>query len=178
MLFHFLGGGGLLYPVNEHFLKNFENPFEYKRLLNIANENNKILSDLQKYGNLESLLQDKMDNIKIYAVAGKNEVADAYEVQRIAKYQNVKSFFVDISSHFSSMPFMLNNKDVENIKRLKNLLMLSVFDYFNLKNDECKLNNIANEMSSVVKNGNLRSLNEIFELLAQVKEISFTKDDK
>ncbi len=76
------------------------------------------------------------------------------------------------------MPFMLNNKDVENIKRLKNLLMLSVFDYFNLKNDEIELNKIANEISSVVKNGNLRSLNEIFELLAQEKEISFTKDDK
>ncbi|WP_180546654.1 hypothetical protein, partial [Campylobacter devanensis] len=103
---------------------------------------------------------------------------DAYEVQRIAKYQNVKSFFIDISSHFSSMPFMLNNKDVENIKRLKNLLMLSVFDYFNLKNDEIELNKIANEISSVVKNGNLRSLNEIFELLAQEKEISFTKDNK
>ncbi len=76
------------------------------------------------------------------------------------------------------MPFMLNNKDVENIKRLKNLLMLSVFDYFNLKNDEIELNKIANEISSVVKNGNLRSLNEIFELLAQEKEISFTKDNK
>ncbi|MGM9997547.1 hypothetical protein [Campylobacter lanienae] len=171
-------GGGCLYPVNKHFLENFKNPFEYKRLLNIANEDSKILSDLQKYGNLESLLLDKMDNIQIYAVAGKNEIADAYEVQRIAKYQNVKSFFIDISSHFSSMPFMLNNKDVENIKRLKNLLMLSVFDYFNLKNDEIELNKIANEISSVVKNGNLRSLNEIFELLAQEKEISFTKDNK
>lgn len=60
----------------------------------------------------------------------------------------------------------------------KNLLMLSVFDYFNLKNDEIELNKIANEISSVVKNGNLRSLNEIFELLAQEKEISFTKDNK
>lgn len=64
-------------------------------------------------------------------------------------------------------------KDIE-----KNLLMLSVFDYFNLKNDEIELNKIANEISSVVKNGNLRSLNEIFELLAQEKEISFTKDNK
>ena len=164
--------------MNKHFLENFKNPFEYKRLLNIANEDDAILSDLQKYGNLENLLLDKMDNIQIYAVAGKNEIADAYEVQRIAKYQNVKSFFIDISSHFSSMPFMLNNKDVENIKRLKNLLMLSVFDYFNLKNDEIELNKIANEISSVVKNGNLRSLNEIFELLAQEKEISFTKDNK
>ncbi|WP_086270307.1 hypothetical protein [Campylobacter devanensis] len=60
----------------------------------------------------------------------------------------------------------------------KNLLMLSVFDYFNLKNDEIELNKIANEISSVVKNGNLRSLNDIFELLAQEKEISFTKDNK
>ncbi|WP_179187800.1 hypothetical protein [Campylobacter devanensis] len=33
----------------------------------------------------------------------------------------------------------------------KNLLMLSVFDYFNLKNDEIELNKIANEISSVVK---------------------------
>lgn len=56
--------------------------------------------------------------------------------------------------------------------------MLSVFDYFNLKNDEIELNKIANEISSVVKNENLRSLNEIFEPLAQEKEISFTKDDK
>ncbi|RAZ57393.1 hypothetical protein [Campylobacter hyointestinalis] len=58
-------------------------------------------------------------------------------------------------------------KDIEKI--------FSVFDYFNLKNDEIELNKIANEISSVVKNGNLRSLNEIFELLAQEKEISFQR---
>lgn len=64
------------------------------------------------------------------------------------------------------------------MNKFKKRLILTIPDYFGLRDDEIELNKIANEISSVVKNRNLRSLNEIFELLAQEKEISFTKDNK
>ena len=168
----------LLYPKNNFVLENSKISYDYLSLLKFAEENNEILKNLKKYGNLKEILKEKNENLKIYIIAGKNEIVDSKEALRLVEFSNVKVNFLDISSHFSLIPFTLSNIDIENMNKFKKRLILTIPDYFGLRDDEIELDKIANEMSSVVKNGNLRSLNEIFELLAQGKEISFTKDDK
>ena len=168
----------LLYPKNDFVLDNSKISYDYLSLLKFAEENNEIFENLKKYGNLKEILKEKNENLKIYIVAGKNEIVDSKEALRLVGFSNLKVNFLDISSHFSLIPFTLSKIDIENMNKFKKRLILTIPDYFCLRDDECELNNIANEMSSVVKNGNLRSLNEIFELLAEGKEISFTKDDK
>ncbi|MDD7514641.1 MAG: hypothetical protein PUK08_05420, partial [Campylobacter lanienae] len=168
----------LLYPKNNFVLENSKISYDYLSLLKFAEENNEILKNLKKYGNLKEILKEKNENLKIYIIAGKNEIVDSKEALRLVEFSNVKVNFLDISSHFSLIPFTLSNIDIENMNKFKKRLILTIPDYFGLRDDEIELNKIANEISSVVKNGNLRSLNEIFELLAQEKEISFTKDNK
>lgn len=161
-----------LYPKRKKFKSNSD----YANLLSLSKKNHEILNNLRNFGNIKKLL--KRQNLKIYSIAGKGQRIDRKEIDKIKECDNVKVHLVELSSHFSIMAFLLKKDDVKDIFRFKRWLMLVVLDYFDLKNDENKLNKIATELADIVKNGNLLSLNEIFEILASGKElVRLTKDN-